>query len=100
MRRRRKPDKRTECQGHLCLLIGRSCPVRAGAARLLWALCEPTGEPDDRRPDHPEQAGHRRRKKTHGDRKSTRLKSSHVRISYAVFCLKKKKKTKKTNHQV
>src|SRR5690554_676110 len=29
-----------------------------------------------------------------GDRKSTRLNSSHVRISYAVFCLKKKKKTK------
>src|SRR5690554_7082366 len=29
------------------------------------------------------------------DRKSTRLNSSHVRISYAVFCLKKKKKNKK-----
>src|SRR5699024_12472391 len=27
------------------------------------------------------------------DRKSTRLNSSHVSISYAVFCLKKKKKT-------
>src|SRR3989442_4868671 len=27
------------------------------------------------------------------DRKSTRLNSSHVRISYAVFCLKKKKHT-------
>src|SRR3989442_10945004 len=27
------------------------------------------------------------------DRKSTRLNSSHVRISYAVFCLKKKKKS-------
>src|SRR5690554_7164032 len=27
-----------------------------------------------------------------GDRKSTRLNSSHVRTSYAVFCLKKKKK--------
>src|SRR3712207_7604103 len=26
----------------------------------------------------------------HGDRKSTRLNSSHVNISYAVFCLKKK----------
>src|SRR5690606_41435862 len=26
------------------------------------------------------------------DRKSTRLNSSHVKISYAVFCLKKKKK--------
>src|SRR3989442_9378581 len=29
------------------------------------------------------------------DRKSTRLNSSHVRISYAVFCLKKKKKNYK-----
>src|SRR5437870_11054914 len=42
------------------------------------------------------------------DRKSTRLNSSHVAISYAVFCLKKKKKKvdkvdfankKKTEHQ-
>src|SRR5437899_9253984 len=30
-----------------------------------------------------------------GDRKSTRLNSSHLGISYAVFCLKKKKKKKK-----
>src|SRR5690606_41300464 len=29
------------------------------------------------------------------DRKSTRLNSSHVKISYAVFCLKKKKKKNK-----
>src|SRR3712207_8131567 len=28
----------------------------------------------------------------HGDRKSTRLNSSHANISYAVFCLKKKKR--------
>src|SRR3989442_12047746 len=31
------------------------------------------------------------RRRTDQDRKSTRLNSSHVRISYAVFCLKKKK---------
>src|SRR5207249_11224799 len=30
-----------------------------------------------------------------GDRKSTRLNSSHVSISYAVFCLKKKKNNEK-----
>src|SRR5438874_13463943 len=30
------------------------------------------------------------------DRKSTRLNSSHVEISYAVFCLKKKKKKQNT----
>src|SRR5437667_2448564 len=35
------------------------------------------------------------------DRKSTRLNSSHITISYAVFCLKKKKKKKKhkTKHK-
>src|SRR2546430_7424319 len=36
------------------------------------------------------------------DRKSTRLNSSHSQISYAVFCLKKKKKikiNKQTRHQ-
>src|SRR3712207_7990917 len=31
------------------------------------------------------------------DRKSTRLNSSHANISYAVFCLKKKKKHNKVN---
>src|SRR3989442_9963994 len=34
------------------------------------------------------------------DRKSTRLNSSHVRISYAVFCLKKKKKERKSNYKI
>src|SRR3712207_8140871 len=34
-----------------------------------------------------------------GDRKSTRLNSSHANISYAVFCLKKKKKNKITTHK-
>src|SRR3989454_8009059 len=33
-----------------------------------------------------------RRARPHRDRKSTRLNSSHLVISYAVFCLKKKKK--------
>src|SRR2546430_12070973 len=32
------------------------------------------------------------------DRKSTRLNSSHSQISYAVFCLKKKKKNKISRH--
>src|SRR2546427_5677114 len=38
--------------------------------------------------DNRDRRGHRR-----GDRKSTRLNSSHSQISYAVFCLKKKKNT-------
>src|SRR5690349_22719352 len=33
------------------------------------------------------------------DRKSTRLNSSHVEISYAVFCLKKKKKIRTIGHR-
>src|SRR5690554_7659280 len=34
------------------------------------------------------------------DRKSTRLNSSHVRISYAVFCLKKKKNQNNMLHDI
>src|SRR5688572_31211376 len=63
------------------------------------------GEPELVRPcrqrveqlDHPRR--HRRREIRDeplvlGDRKSTRLNSSHSQISYAVFCLKKKTKKK------
>src|SRR6266853_3681042 len=39
--------------------------------------------------------GPRRRRDLERDRKSTRLNSSHSQISYAVFCLKKKKKKNK-----
>src|SRR5437773_4199849 len=37
-------------------------------------------------------AGRRKLAEEKKDRKSTRLNSSHITISYAVFCLKKKKK--------
>src|SRR2546429_6906558 len=43
-------------------------------------------------PAHPGPAPRRARGGGKGDRKSTRLNSSHGYISYAVFCLKKKKK--------
>src|SRR5258705_1552380 len=43
------------------------------------------------RPSAPERATARRRNLPTLDRKSTRLNSSHLGISYAVFCLKKKK---------
>src|SRR5690349_23430655 len=39
---------------------------------------------------HPTVGGLRTEHRDHEDRKSTRLNSSHVEISYAVFCLKKK----------
>src|SRR2546422_7337167 len=66
------------------------------------------GEGDAHHHHHSEQQSHRserflqdhagedgndhRRREQQGDRKSTRLNSSHGYISYAVFCLKKKKK--------
>src|SRR5437868_11379202 len=39
-------------------------------------------------------------RKTKPDRKSTRLNSSHVSISYAVFCLKKKKNSNKKHRHL
>src|SRR2546426_5973008 len=51
---------------------------------------------DERRHPRPERvAGNRERTRAGRDRKSTRLNSSHLVISYAVFCLKKKKKKRK-----
>src|SRR3712207_9146464 len=45
-------------------------------------------EPEGRRRDDPQRGSQQCPRK---DRKSTRLNSSHANISYAVFCLKKKK---------
>src|ERR1035441_5833954 len=47
------------------------------------------GTPSPRSPRHHRPLAHR------PDRKSTRLNSSHLGISYAVFCLKKKKSTER-----
>src|SRR3712207_8836445 len=57
---------------------------RAGAG------LDPEGDRDDPARDPALDGGHRPRDRP-GDRKSTRLNSSHANISYAVFCLKKKK---------
>src|SRR5690606_39895571 len=51
--------------------------------------CRHNGQ-DERRAESPEPKTQRHRHEP-SDRKSTRLNSSHVKISYAVFCLKKKK---------
>src|SRR3989442_11968901 len=50
---------------------------------------EPGAKKRDRERSHG--AGEQETVTPRADRKSTRLNSSHVRISYAVFCLKKKK---------
>src|SRR3712207_8323966 len=75
-------------------LLRARLPEPPGGAR------EPAGErPGDGRTPAAPAAGRAREHGAHnaphapgrGDRKSTRLNSSHANISYAVFCLKKKK---------
>src|SRR5204862_6417009 len=73
---RHRSDRLADCRGSLHLPgqprmgdPGRRRP------RVLLANLEPVADRDTE------------------DRKSTRLNSSHVEISYAVFCLKKKKET-------
>src|SRR3712207_6910488 len=72
----------------------RSCNRRIAQRSIFHeqAAARPTPcAADERRADGgPEWPAARRMK---GDRKSTRLNSSHANISYAVFCLKKKKKS-------
>src|SRR5438034_6294020 len=76
---------------------GRSSAVKRAALLVLtaalFAACSDHREPTAARSSglsaDISDAGHTR------DRKSTRLNSSHTVISYAVFCLKKKKKKNK-----
>src|SRR3712207_8905191 len=56
-----------------------------GKGRLRWTCILPLSTMDE--------AIQQLRWSVERDRKSTRLNSSHANISYAVFCLKKKKKT-------
>src|SRR5207249_6368728 len=62
--------------------------IRGRRRGAVPAAVKASGQrPEDDRSDERRSTG-RRRPRT--DRKSTRLNSSHVSISYAVFCLKKK----------
>src|SRR3712207_7720311 len=64
----------------------------ADRARTIALLADPATDPGDLvRPGHvlPLRA----------DRKSTRLNSSHANISYAVFCLKKKKQPRRVDRK-
>src|SRR3712207_8930637 len=65
--------------------------ARAEADRLLVAAREQAATVEERS----RQEFAWRRRQLRQDRKSTRLNSSHANISYAVFCLKKKKKIKR-----
>src|SRR3712207_6970148 len=60
----------------------------------LLAVGPRVGQPRGR-DDAADRVGHRAERR-HQDRKSTRLNSSHANISYAVFCLKKKKTQRNT----
>src|SRR3712207_8170967 len=73
---RRTHDRRSETDGQRGVLLDRR-PRARGHHPVLRAAHLPA------------HADHGR---TSRDRKSTRLNSSHANISYAVFCLKKKKK--------
>src|SRR5438445_10159454 len=77
----------------------RSCHRLGGVLHLEPALPQHLNRPHH--PAPPEagrpldvRAVEERRVEREQDRKSTRLNSSHANISYAVFCLKKKKKNK------
>src|SRR5207249_11339887 len=67
----------------ICHAAPRVCPSTRGGRPRRGSARGGTAAPA-----HPGTRWHRVR----SDRKSTRLNSSHVSISYAVFCLKKKKK--------
>src|SRR3712207_8279273 len=80
-------------RSHRARLLGR----RLRLFRLRERLFERVLGPGELHGQHREadRDDHERR-----DRKSTRLNSSHANISYAVFCLKKKKKNVKINKYV
>src|SRR2546429_4160550 len=83
------PPPRTPDHGHSLQARARFCGPRPLESRRQTQLLH-----------SPRPASRARRKRTRPprrDRKSTRLNSSHGYISYAVFCLKKKKK-KDTSH--
>src|SRR5690606_41864651 len=72
-------------------LSGRMVPL----VPLIESIDGPVRPRDSRFRPRPRRGGDRDAGRIHRagtDRKSTRLNSSHVKISYAVFCLKKKKK--------
>src|SRR5207253_8440854 len=69
--------------------------IIAGALFMALAGALTVAAPQRDRDDRHDNGKHKGQEKHEDrDRKSTRLNSSHVAISYAVFCLKKKKKNK------
>src|SRR5690606_20994255 len=76
-------------QRHHRIMLGLAKPTSHALLPRLEQLLHPGYQVRrHERPAHESQIGVDPNR--HGDRKSTRLNSSHVKISYAVFCLKKK----------
>src|SRR5690554_7037831 len=87
-----------EAPGYLAIAVSLVTTLGLRLAAIHWGLALPTfawveiapappATQDESTPPAPARKKYRVRMI---DRKSTRLNSSHVRISYAVFCLKKK----------
>src|SRR5207302_3510959 len=72
-------------------LLSEACGPSAQPAPASSGAAAPTAAPQAAAPTAPAQAAAAAPTAPAQDRKSTRLNSSHVKISYAVFCLKKKK---------
>src|SRR2546426_5565735 len=83
--------------------LGAAVRLAADVRRADWTRAAPRGDAGGRGGSRRGAARDARvrgldaERAVHGDRKSTRLNSSHLVISYAVFCLKKKKKNKNTS---
>src|SRR5688572_31664273 len=74
------------------LVAGQKIRFRADVERHPWRPFRRNGQLSARERE--------RDQRRYEDRKSTRLNSSHSQISYAVFCLKKKKKIKKYTRKI
>ena len=87
-------------KGEMAFLTGHSGAGKSTLLKLLMLMERPSngrvlmGDQDLASLGNSQIPYHRRRVGV-VDRKSTRLNSSHITISYAVFCLKKKNKKKK-----
>src|SRR3712207_8916360 len=73
---------------------GRACHRPGIDARWTLSASELLGRDEPVDADQPLSKRHVGGEERGADRKSTRLNSSHANISYAVFCLKKKKQIK------
>src|SRR3712207_8514350 len=72
-------------------------PRSGSREATLWAISDVTHE-RERQENVFQELQHAIDYLDQADRKSTRLKSSHANITYAVFCLKKKHKSQSQSH--